>query len=384
MTERDLVAALQAAIARADPSWVTQPSHLRRRLEEELGVDARPYRAQVHQLSVAAEERVPIRLRRNGWSPIEREELVNLLINTRGWTSVASEWTVDTWAAALGLSDERPPVAQPSARERSVPTPSADADIRDVAAVRAPFGPTEQPSAFVSATEMPSSKSFAAVAPLATEVPPSSTMIPGVRSDATELPADPPQATGETANRPPSNEPRFVPLRDASGSSPVDAAPADRVRAIQATSSADLPRRGMRSCTKWSAKYLERELDVAYAVKRGPTPALLLLALPVVLGMFVLTGMVPLNLIVLMGVGQVLWPSRIVAVSGDRVWLLSAGRLVAKPKGVIAEGTRDQIEFAGGWPFPSARIAGQRLWFLFPVRGAARRLPTTIGAEPRP
>lgn len=137
----------------------------------------------------------------------------------------------------------------------------------------------------------------------------------------------------------------------------------------------------MGSCTKWSAKYLDEELDVAYAVKRGPTPALLLLALPIALVVFVLTGLVPLTFIVLMGVGQLLWPSRILAVSGDRIWLLSAGRVVAKPKGVIAEGTRDQVEFAGGWPFPSARVAGQRLWFLFPVRGAARRLPTTTAVS---
>ena len=74
MSERDMVAALQVAIARADASWISQPSHLRRRLEEELGPDAREHRAQIHQLVVAAEERVPIRLKRNGWSPTERRE----------------------------------------------------------------------------------------------------------------------------------------------------------------------------------------------------------------------------------------------------------------------------------------------------------------------
>lgn len=382
MTERDLVAPLQAAIARADPSWLTQPSHLRRRLEEELGVDARPFRAQVHQLIVAAEERVPIRLRRNGWSPIEREELVNLLIGTRGWTVGASEWTVATWAAALGLSDERPVVPPPAARQRTASAPGVPPDARGGAAVRPPVESTALPSQFaVPITEMPSSKGFATVAPSTTELPSPSLTTSGVRVDVTELPGDAAPPAGDTADRPPPNEPRVGPSMDASDPSHEGTAPADRERAARRTPSANLPRRGMGSCTKWSAKYLDEELDVAYAVKRGPTPALLLLALPIALVVFVLTGLVPLTFIVLMGVGQLLWPSRILAVSGDRIWLLSAGRVVAKPKGVIAEGTRDQVEFAGGWPFPSARVAGQRLWFLFPVRGAARRLPTTTAVS---
>ena len=102
MTDRDLVAPLQAAIARADPAWVSQPSHIRRRLLEELGADARRHRAQVHQLVVAAEERIPIRLRRNGWSPGERDELGHALVASRGWTPDAADWAVTTVGCRAG------------------------------------------------------------------------------------------------------------------------------------------------------------------------------------------------------------------------------------------------------------------------------------------
>jgi len=119
MTDHDLVGALRVAITRADPSWVNQTSHLRRRLEEELGTDARGHRTQIHQLIVAAEERVPLRLKRNGWSPIERDELVQLLVTTRGWTADASRWAVTTWAVALGLTNERPATPAPATRSPS-------------------------------------------------------------------------------------------------------------------------------------------------------------------------------------------------------------------------------------------------------------------------
>ncbi|HEY4609637.1 MAG TPA: hypothetical protein VIH06_10550, partial [Ilumatobacteraceae bacterium] len=177
MTERDLVAALQVAIARADPSWISQPSHLRRRLEEELGPDAREHRAQVHQLVVAAEERVPIRLKRNGWSPTERRELAHLLVATRGWTPEAADWAVATWAAALGLSDDRLETVQPVAR------PLVD----HVAAA------TEMPSESIpTATELPAPQ-FAPptalpqhYAPVATELP--SELVQGPPPEPAALP----------------------------------------------------------------------------------------------------------------------------------------------------------------------------------------------------
>jgi hypothetical protein len=53
----------------------------------------------------------------------------------------------------------------------------------------------------------------------------------------------------------------------------------------------------------------------------------------------------------------------------------------AKPTSLVVETTRDEIEFIGGRPFPAVRIAGQRLWFQYPITKAARQLPTTPLSE---
>ena len=58
----DLTIALRSSVHRAGPDWPSQPSRLRLGLDETLGADAPRYRTQVHQLVVAAEERVPAAL----------------------------------------------------------------------------------------------------------------------------------------------------------------------------------------------------------------------------------------------------------------------------------------------------------------------------------
>lgn len=322
MPGNDLVDPLKAAIRRADPSWITQPSHLRRRLDEELGQDARAYRAQVHQLVVAAEERIPIRLRRDGGSQAAQVELVNLLVGARGWTVPASEWAVATWAAALDLSDERP-VSTPS---QPTTPPRARFDMGNA-------DPTDRglPSAPAVPTVLPSEMEVAA--------PPSFPL---------EIAAE------DTAS----------PSQDQRGAE------------IVTNTSAVLPSRGMRGTTKKAAQFLERELDVAYQVKVGTSPAWLFLLLVGSVGIFVATGFVPLMFILAFSIAWTVWPSRILAVSGDRVWLLGTTRFAAKPTEVISHTDRDLIAFAGGWPMSSVRLDGQRLWLPLPVFGAARCLPT--------
>jgi hypothetical protein len=127
-------------------------------------------------------------------------------------------------------------------------------------------------------------------------------------------------------------------------------------------------------------------LDAAYVVKAGPTPAFLLLAVPIGLAAFAVpaaSGVLLMLFMLIMVFGSALWPARILAVAGNDVWLLSKkGGLSMKPKAVRAQGTRDEIVFAGGRPFPSVRFAGERLWFQYPITRAARRLPTaTAEAE---
>ena len=328
MNERDLVDPLKAAIMRADANWVSQPSHLRRRLEEELGPDARRHRAQIHQLVVAAEERIPVRLKRNGWSPDERDELGHLLVATRGWTAEASEWAVATWAAALGLTDERPSAP-------SLPT-------RSERAVVEPTRPPKPQSAWVGPTDMPSEHS----------------------GTSTELPYE--QFGGATE----------LPMNDPSPS--VDPPPRSR------KSPKALPKGG-RGCVRHASKFLGHPLDAAYVAKARHTPALLLLAVPIGLAAFVLpalSGVLLFVFMLIMVFGSALWPARIVAVRGDEVWLLSKKKgLSMKPKAVLAHGTRSDIEYAGGWPFPSVRFAGERLWFQYPVTSAARRLPAVKSSE---
>lgn len=318
MTERDLVECLRTAIARADGAWVTQPSRLRRRLDEELGGDARRYRAQVHQLVVAAEERIPTRLQRGGWGDGQRDELVDVLVSTRGWTMDASQWAVDTWAAALGIADARPaiPLVSSSDPSPSESSPSArGSSPSPVPSDASQFGPTELPDDGVA--------------------------------EATELPASAP-ATSQSAPT------------------------------AQPTRSADLPTRGMKKCTRAAAAFLDRELDVAYDVKAGPTPALLLLALPIGLAAFWmpdLSGVLLVLFVAIILVGRLLWPARILAVSGDQVWLLGSRTHTPRPTAVRAEGRRSDVEFAGGRPFPSVRFAGERVWFQYPITKAAALIP---------
>jgi len=322
MTERDLVAALQVAVARADASWTSQPSHLRRRLEEELGADARQHRAQIHQLVVAAEERIPIRLQRNGWSPSERAELGHVLVATRGWTPEASDWAVATWAAALGLSDERPDAVA------AVPRPR----VEHVAVATEMPSVSMQPDSPSGSTELPTP-----------HFPPPTVLPPRYVAVATELPS-------ELATREPMPP-------------------------------AKLPTRGMKRCTRNASKFLGQEVDVAYEVRGwfSPTFALLILvpiAISLLAGPAVRTGV--WLFVMVLAYASFFWPRRVLAVKDDLVWLLSMKKFtyVGKPKKLLAEGTRDDIEFASGWPIPSVRFAGQRHWLHLAVASAARALPT--------
>ncbi len=336
MTERDLVAALQAAILRADSNWVSQPSHLRRRLEEEFGADARQHRAQIHQLIVAAEERIPIRLKRNSWSPTERAELGQMLVVTRGWTAEASDWAVTTWAAALGLTDERPAAVPAVQLTRSEPMPAP------------------QPKR----AQGPESGAL----PAATEVPPHHF------AEAAELPSE--FFAGATE----------LPVNGAVAAAGLP----DTARRAPATS--NLPKGGTRGVAKKAVAFLGHPLDAAYLVKAGASPALLLLAVPIGVAGFVnpaLGGMLLPLFALIMIFGSAFWPARILALQGDDVWLLAKKQgLSMKPRAVLAQGKRSEIAFAGGRPFPSVRFAGQRLWFQFPVTGAARKLPTTKAGQP--
>ena len=359
----DLVEPLRAAIERADPSWATQPSHLRRRLDEELGSDSRQHRAQVHQLVVAAEERIPVRLQRSGWSPDARAELVDVLVGARGWTPEASEWTVVTWAAALDLTTERVPI--PSARARPAPAPSPS----PVATTEVPTWSAREPDV----SEQDASDETLVVGHgvvLAGAEPLTST------ADRTVLPGDGTISARTEVPAPAGVE--EVPAPDAHEPVPNCAleAPASPV-----VPSGDLPRSGTKASTKQAKRFLDQEIDVAYNVMAGPSPAWLVLAAPIpaaisLAGPPALRGVVLMVFMLVIIVGRALWPKRILAVSGSRVWLMKTKGSSTKPRDIISETTRDQIQFAGGFP-PSIRIDGQRLWFLFPSTSAARALPVS-------
>lgn len=352
MNENDMVDELRRAIERSDPSWVNQPSHLRRRLEEELGADARPRRAQIHLLIVGAEERLPARLRRSGWTSVERNRLVELLVTTRGWTPTASHWVVATWAGALGLTDDVPPPLMVGDASEGAP------DVEP--SIEAPSTP--------DGTATPATPSAATIVP--DQAAPRDT--PGVTIIGSE-------AAGEPATTPEPAPNGPIERSDAADQPP--AALADRTDARPTdtpTPSAELPARSTGPLTSRASDFISDEVDVAYEVKIGPSPAYMFALMIVVgLGAFVVVrSVIPfaVAMLVLVAVPR-LWPRRILAVHNERVWLLRSRTFAVTPTAEIATGTRADIEFAGGWPVPSVRFAGERLWFLAPVRAAARLLP---------
>jgi hypothetical protein len=377
MTEQDLVDSLKAAIDRSDPSWTTQPSRLRRRLEEELGANARKHRAQVHQLVVAAEERIPLRLKRNGWSPEERAELGDVLVRTRGWTPAAADWTVATWAAALGLSTERPPVPVTNGAPPTTVVPEASSPVAAKSPMNLPVAPTLLPPA-ASATVLPH-------APLPPAAPIDATVLPAAQAAATVLPGAargdvPPTESAATGLPPP--PPDRAPLPPPPARSPGSAPVATPLAAVP---SDELPRTGMKQCTAKASAFLREDLDVAYDVKVGPTPALLLLIVPVGIAApfapLMLRGQLLIAFMVVITLGVMFWPKQILAVKGEQLWLLDNSIVGYKPTRVLAQGTRADLVYAGGWPYGSVRLGETRMWFQPPIGRAARRLPIAQSAE---
>ncbi|MET0458147.1 MAG: hypothetical protein ABW195_02800 [Ilumatobacteraceae bacterium] len=334
----------------------------------ELGPEARRRRAQVHQLVVAAEERIPLRLKRDGWSERGREDLGQLLVATRGWTAEAADWAVTTWAAALGLTDERPAFPAPGERpdeQRLAAPPVVPADP--------PARPARPPTPDVASTDLPSELVGGPTAlpshlgPVATELPSDLVVTP------TELPGE---SSARSSSRSPVLDDGAARDRPAAGSS----APDDRADASLPDAS--------RALTAKAAAFLGRPLDAAYEVKAGPSPILMpIMALPIwlaPLALPVLSGVVGLVFIAVVAVGLAMWPTRILAVSGDEVWSLQARSFPPRPTALLAEGRRHDVVFLGGRLLPSVRFGGERLRFQA-KRSAARKIPGTRrdGEAPR-
>jgi hypothetical protein len=169
ITEQEMALTLRRAVKHAGSGWASQPSRLRLSLEQVLGDEARAHRTQIHQLVVAAEERIPARLSAAGDdSSALGRELAYGLASTRGWTVDAAAWAVRTWAASLGTpldpfdvddvianpppvlrTGERPVVAPTVLPDSAVPPtqlppPPPPAPAPPVPAPQAPFGPAPQ------------------------------------------------------------------------------------------------------------------------------------------------------------------------------------------------------------------------------------------------
>jgi hypothetical protein len=104
MTEQ-LADVLRRVLSESDDGWTKQPGVLRSRLNAAVGADATALRPRIHQLVVAADEKIPARLRSAGADPASIDELSSVLAAARGWTQEAARSTVVTWATALGLVD---------------------------------------------------------------------------------------------------------------------------------------------------------------------------------------------------------------------------------------------------------------------------------------
>ena len=193
------------------------------------------------------------------------------------------------------------------------------------------------------------------------------TVLPDDRpSTATELPE--PSETKDATVLPPPVSPAEPDRGPSPSSSPSASAAAVR----------DLPTRGTRKATRKAAAFLGHDVDVAYEVNAGPSPWVQFAPAPlllVVVAVPALAGLLALLYGVSTFILHAVLPARTLAVRGPEVWLLRRKHGYSRrPTEVIADGTRGQIVFDGGQPFPSVRFGGERLWFQL-HKNAARRLP---------
>lgn len=144
---RTMLAALRTAVAA--PGGADRPGRLRQQLEAALGPEeARRQRRLVHQVVVAAEENLPLDLRRI--SPLTPQSLHHLsddLAGARGWTPEAARRVTQLWASALGFADlaaaswPRTDLDAPAAPPIGEVTLLPPAPPQQVAASPAPTGP---------------------------------------------------------------------------------------------------------------------------------------------------------------------------------------------------------------------------------------------------
>lgn len=342
MSDVDMAAVLRVSIQAAGPGWAAQPSRLRLSINESLGSNAPRYRSEVHQIIVAAEERVPSRLA--GVPAADASQLDDLasdLAATRGWNLDAATRAVTTWAEAMGLDG-----AGGVGGVKSV------ADLRDIASQRPDVSPV--PTVLPAAAPTPTVRPGVAPAPTPTVLP---------------LPQD--RGVGD-----------FTVLPSAS---PGDG-PAPVASLLERVPTAELPRTATKTPTRRAAGVLEREIEIAFSVRTGPGPAVMVPVILVGVAATLFAG--PLGSVVwivcavaLIGL-SLASPFRVLALAGDEVWLLAPRNpLSTRPSSVIHHGTRDDIRPEGGVVLPVVSFGGQRLRFYLPTTKAGRLL--TRGSSPR-
>lgn len=328
----DMTAALRTAIQQAGPGWAAQPSRLRLCLNEELGAGSPAFRAQVHQLVVAAEERVPSRLANAPSEGAPLQELARDLASTRGWNMDASTWAVTTWATAMG-------VVEATELGGSAPVGSGPTVLPDLV-------PVDQGSHAPGPTVLPASP--ASTGPTGPTVLPAQAHTPSVQ------PLGPPAARAELS---------------------------------------ELSRSGTKGPTRRASALLGHDVDIAFAVRTGPGPMVSLSLLVVGLIALFLGGLfgslVWFACATAILVLTFMSPYRVLALAGEQAWLMTTRNpLSSKPTAVVHHGWRSEIRPVGGWVLPVVSFGGQRLRFFIPNTGAARLLtrgvPTAGASLPVP
>jgi hypothetical protein len=306
----DLTSALRSSVHRAGPDWPAQPSRLRLCLDETLGADAPRYRTQVHQLVVAAEERVPAALSDAGSNGAPLGPIAATLAASRGWDDDVALWAVGTWAAALG-----------------VPVEASAGQVDPALTVRPGADPT--------------------VLPGATPIAP-----PGV--DATVLPTPSPSpAPAEQAGE---HEQLGLPVAVADLPTAGTASPTRRAAAVLGhdVDIAFAVRTGPGPLTGVPFAVVA----AAGALLGGPN-GFLICALAT-LALIAMAFASPYRVLAIRGDRAWLMSTR--------------HALSASPKAVIHEGPRSEMQPAGGWLLPVLRFGGQRLRFFVPTTTAGRLL----------
>ena len=306
----------------------------------------------------------------------QRRDLAEELASTRGWTADASSWAVSFWVTVLGLDGTG----------RATILPLGDSDGATSQPDPTPAAP---PAGFDGATILPPPPVMAPPAPAAPPPPP--VAAPALASSSGAL-AGPPSATGCRAAAPA----RRVTRPASAPASCRHPSPCPRTPVPAPARSQPNPTSGTakpKTVAKMAA-YLGRPVDAGFVgYEKEPTPIVAAIVVMLVSALVVLVGImiVSVGVIVAGGIPMTLSagalpmarkriPVRWVAVSGDRVALMSTVRDSSNTPvatSVVFDGPLDAVQPVAG-STSAVMVGPERVTFLRSRRQSVAALVGTV------